>query len=148
MQYIGERPDLSHGFVDRRDDLVAQALARRHRFQPGADTHQTETCSNQMLAGRIVKLGSYALLYAILNGSKADTASKIGDAVGIVLERRLDGRLEGRLGEWPVRADQLDNDARRGINDRNDDCLDVLPQATERQAVVNFNFGFLCHTRM
>src|SRR5512132_1852938 len=71
MQQVGERPDLSHRLVDRRDDLVAETFATLGRTQPGADAHQTEACGNQMLAGGIVKLRRYALLDAILNGSKA-----------------------------------------------------------------------------
>ncbi len=121
------------------DDLVAETFATLRRTQPGADAHQTETCGNQMLAGRIVKLGRYALLDAILNGSQADAASKIGRLVGFVL-----GRI---LKEYPVNADQADDDTSCRIDDRNNNRLDVPPQATERQAVVNSDFSFLGNAR-
>ena len=87
-----------------------------------------------------MELRRYPLLDIFLNGCQADAAAKVHRRVGSVLATLLE--------QIPVTTDQSDNDASRRIEDRNNDCLETSPEATQCQTVLNFNLGSLGKTRL
>ena len=87
-----------------------------------------------------MKLRRYPLLDIFLNGCQADPAAKVCRLVGSIV-----GKL---LKEIPVTTDQSDNDARHRIEDRNNSCLEISPEATQCQTVLNSNLNSLGETRL
>ncbi|MEY9123814.1 hypothetical protein ABIA09_003376 [Bradyrhizobium yuanmingense] len=139
MQQIGKGSELPERVINRRVDFVADPFGGLCAVKLAADPHQAETRGNQMLTGRIVEIGSDPLLNALLKRQQASFDIQPVPPCG--------GVLEANVARLAMAADQPDDTAGRGIQDRRDRRFLRAGRTTKRQPLPDPDLSLLREAR-